>query len=254
MEIIAVANQKGGVAKSTTAGAVGAGLHHRGKRVLLVDLDAQGNLSYSLDAAGRALSSMEILTGTATIKEAITETSSGDFVPASPALATADLAITDTGKEYRLKEALQPVAGSYDYIILDCPPSLGILTVNALTACNSVIIPSQADIYSLQGIGQLARTIQAVKKYCNSGLAIKGLLLTRYNARSILSKDIKKMLDDTARELGTKVYTTFIRECTAIKEAQASKQDIFTYSPNCNGAKDYTALIDEILSQGTNMA
>lgn len=251
MEIIAVANQKGGVAKSTTAGAVGAGLHRRGYRVLLVDLDAQANLSYSLNAAGRALSSMEVLTGTAAINDAIFSTSSGDIVPASPALATADLVVTDTGKEYRLKEALTPIKAAYDYIILDCPPSLGILTVNALTACSSVIIPSQADIYSLQGLGQLIRTVQAVKKYCNSGITIKGLLLTRYNARTILSRDMKDLLDDTAKQLGTRVFTTFIRECTAIKEAQAKKESIFDYAPSSNGAKDYNSLIDELSNKSS---
>lgn len=248
-EIIAISNQKGGVGKSTTANALGAGLFHKGFKVLYVDMDAQANLSYSMGATNRAVSSLEVLTGTATAKEAIVTTAQGDLIPASPALASADLLITETGKEYRLKEALEPILGDYDYIILDCPPALGILTVNALTACNSVIVPAQADIYSLQGVGQLLKTLQTVKKYCNRDLSIKGLVATRYNARTVLSRDMTELLEDTAKQLQTKLYQTKIRECTAIKEAQASKQDIFSYAPKSNATADYTSLIEEIIEK-----
>lgn len=247
-EIIAVSNQKGGVGKSTTANALGAGLLHKGFKVLYVDMDAQGNLSYSMGANNRAVSSLEVLTGTSTAKEAIISTPQGDLIPASPALASVDTLITDTGKEYRLKEALEPLLGEYDYIILDTPPALGTLTINALTACNSVIIPAQADIYSLQGIGQLSQTIQTVKKYCNKDLSIKGLLVTRYNARTVLAKDMAELLEDTASQLQTKLYKTKIRECIALKEAQAVQQDIFTYSPKSNATADYTAFIDEVIA------
>lgn len=248
-ECIAVSNQKGGVGKSTTVSALGAGLFQRGYKVLYVDLDAQGNLSYSMGATGKALTSLEVLTGTATAKEAIVETPQGDIIPASPALASADAILTDTGKEYRLKEALEPVGAEYDFILLDTPPALGTLTINALTACNSVIVPAQADIYSLQGVGQLAQTIQTVRKYCNKALSIKGLLVTRYNARAVLSKDMTELLEDTAQKLQTTLYKTKIRECIALKEAQASQQDIFTYSPKSNATADYTALIEEILEE-----
>lgn len=248
-ECIAIANQKGGVAKSTTASALGAGLFQRGYKVLYVDLDAQANLSYSMGASNKALSSLEVLTGTATAKEAIVHTPQGDLIPASTALASADALITETGKEYRLKEALEPVRADYDYIILDTPPALGILTVNALTACNSVIVPVQADIYSLQGIGQLAQTIATVRKYCNPALTIKGILATRYKGRAILTKDMTDLLEDTASQLHTKLYKTHIRDTVVIPEAQASQQDIFTYSPRSNATADYTAFIEEVLEE-----
>ena len=248
-EVIAVSNQKGGVGKSTTANALGAYLFHKGFKVLYVDMDAQGNLSYSMGASNKAISSLEVITGTATAKEAIVQTAQGDLIPASPALSSADALLKDTGREYKLREALKPILGDYDYIILDTPPAIGTLTINALTACNSVIVPAQADIYSLQGIGQLVQTVQTVKRYCNRDIAIKGLLITRYNARAVLTKDMTELLEDTANHLQTKLYTTKIRECIALKEAQASQQDIFTYSPKSNATKDYTAFVEEVLGQ-----
>lgn len=248
-ECIAVINQKGGVGKSTTAYALGAGLILKGYKVLFIDLDAQGNLSYNMGALSKPITSLEVLTGTATAQEAIVATKSGDLIPASSVLASADALITTTGKEYRLKEALEPLKKSYDYIILDTPPALGILTVNALTACNSVIIPAQADIFSLQGIGQLSQTIQTVKRYCNPTLSIKGIAITRYSSRAVLTRDMIELLDDTARQLNTKLYKTKIRECIAIKEAQASQQDIYSYSPKSNATADYTQLIQEILEK-----
>lgn len=246
-EIIAISNQKGGVGKSTTANCLGAGLFHRGYKVLYVDLDAQGNLSYSMKANNRPLTSLEVLTGTATAKEAIVKTEQGDLIPASPALAGADNLFKDTGREYKLTEALEPVLADYDYIIIDTPPAIGTLTVNALTAANSVIVPAQADIYSLQGIGQLIQTVQTVKKYCNRGLSIKGLLVTRYNGRAVISKDMAELLEDTAASLKSRLFDTKIRECVAIKEAQAKRQDIFTYDPKSNAAKDYNGFIEEVL-------
>lgn len=248
-EIIAISNQKGGVGKSTTANALGAGLFHKGYRVLYVDMDAQGNLSYSMGARAGAISSLEVLTGTATAREAIIKTAQGDLIPASPALASADLIIKDTGREYKLKEALEPILGDYDYIVLDTPPALGTLTINALTACNSVIVPTQADIFSLQGIGQLVQTVKTVQRYTNRDLTIKGLLVTRYNGRAVLTRDMTELLEDTANQLQTKLFNTRVRECIALKEAQASQQDIFSYSPKSNATQDYTAFIEEVLEK-----
>ena len=141
------------------------------------------------------------------------------------------------------------IYGKYDYCIIDTPPALSILTINALTACTGAIIPAQADIYSLQGIGQLNNTIQTIKKYCNPALTIKGIILTRYNSRSVLSKEVTEMIEQTAAELNTKVFDTKIRECTAMKEAQAMKQDIFTYAPKSNASADYNAIIKELLER-----
>ena len=248
-ECIAVINQKGGGGKSTTSNAIGAGLFQRGYKVLFIDLDAQGNLSYSMKCENKPLSSLEVLTGTATAKEATLTTPQGDIIPASPALASADTIITDTGREYRLKEALEPLKEVYDYIIIDTPPALGTLTINALTACDSVIIPAQADIYSLQGIGQLNQTIQTVKRYCNSDLTIKGIVITRYSPRAVLTRDMTDLLEDTAKQLNTKVFTSRIRECIALKEAQASQTDIFTYNPRSNAGIDYKALLEEMIGE-----
>ena len=248
-ECIAVINQKGGVGKSTTSNAIGAGLFQRGYKVLFIDLDAQGNLSYSMKCENKPLSSLEVLTGTATAREATLTTPQGDIIPASPALASADTIITDTGREYRLKEALEPLKEVYDYIIIDTPPALGTLTINALTACDSVIIPAQADIYSLQGIGQLNQTIQTVKRYCNSDLTIKGIVITRYSPRAVLTRDMTDLLEDTAKQLNTKVFTSRIRECIALKEAQANQIDIFTYNPRSNAGIDYKALLEEMIGE-----
>lgn len=245
-EIISIVNRRGGVGKTATAHAIGAGLSQRGYKTLFIDLDSQCNLTYDLGAQGAPLGSMEVLSGTATAQEAIQKTDGGYIIPASPSLAVADATLEGTGKEYKLKEALEPLAELYDYVIIDTPPALGVLTVNALTASDSAIIPAQAEVHSLQGIGLLYDTIKAVRKYTNPALSIKGILITRYNGRTIISKDMKDNLEATAQTLGTVVFDTPIRECTAVKEAQAKQIDIYTYAPRSNASKDYTALLDDI--------
>ena len=244
---IAVINQKGGVGKSTTALAIGAGLSLKGYSVLFIDLDAQGNLSYTLGADTKGYNAMGVLERPETAKEEIQHTPQGDIIASSPKLAGADKLLEETGKEYRLKEALDSLQGAYDYIIVDTPPALGILTINALTACTGAIIPAQADIYSLQGIGQLNSTIETVKKYCNPSLSIMGIVITRFNGRSIIRREVAEMLEHTADQLHTKLYTSKIRECTALVEAQATKQNIYSYAPRSNATADYKALVDEIL-------
>lgn len=247
MQIISVINQKGGVGKSTTSQSMAAGLSLKGYKVLLIDMDAQGNLSYSVGADKAELTSLEVLKQEATIEEATQHIKGLDIVPASISLAGADMVLTEMGKEYRLREALEPVKKKYDYIVIDTPPALGVLTVNALTASDSVVIPSQADIYSIDAIGQLYNTIKAVIQYTNKYLKIKGILLTRYSDRSVLSRDLAAMIDDTANKLNTKLFKATIREAIAIKEAQANKQDIFSYAGKSNVAEDYRAFIEEFL-------
>lgn len=247
MKTIAIINRKGGVGKTATAQAMGAGLIRRGARVLFVDLDSQTNLSYGMNANPSAGDIMEVITGSCAAVDAIQHTPMGDLIAGAESLAAADAAIDGTGKEYRLKEALEGIGGLYDYVIIDTPAALGTLTVNALTAADGVVIPVQADEYSLQGIGQLHKAITAVRKYCNRDLKINGILITRYNARAILSRDMQSNLQDIATTLGTKVYSTPIRECISVKEAQACRQDIFSYAPRSNAAKDYTAFLDEFM-------
>lgn len=248
MNIITIVNRRGGVGKTATAHAIGAGLAHLGYKILFIDLDSQTNLSYDLAADQSRYSAMDLLTGSATAEQIIQHKDKWDLIPASPALSTADAVITSTGKEYRLKEALQPISALYDYCIIDTPPALNTLTVNALTAATGAIIPAQAEIHSIQGIGLLNETIEQVRRYCNNKLLLYGIVITRYNGRAILSKDMKSNLEAAADQLGTKVYSTPIRECIALKEAQATQQDIFTYAPSSNAAKDYAALLAEIIS------
>ena len=244
---LAIINQKGGVGKSTTALAIGAGLSLKGYSVLFIDLDAQGNLSYTLGADTKGYNAMGVLERPETAKEEIQHTPQGDIIASSPKLAGADKLLDETGKEYRLKEALESLQGAYDYIIVDTPPALGILTINALTACTGAIIPAQADIYSLQGIAQLNSTIETVKKYCNPSLSIMGIVITRFNGRSIIRREVAEMLEHTADQLHTKLYSSKIRECTALVEAQATKQNIYSYAPRSNATADYKALVDEII-------
>lgn len=248
-KVIAIVNQKGGVGKSTTAQALAAGLSLKGYKTLSIDLDAQGNLTYTTGAKTDGATALGVLTGELKLKDAIQHTHSGDIVAANKALSGADAFIADTGKEYKLKESLESVKTAYDYIIIDTPPALGILTINALTACDSVIIPAQADIYSLQGIEQLAETMKPVKKYCNPGLTIEGIVLTRYSSRSILSREIAELAEQLAAKLGTKLFKTTIREAIAVKESQISQQSLYNYAPKAKVTEDYTAFIEELLGE-----
>lgn len=249
MKAFTVTNQKGGAGKTSTALALAAGLALRGYKVLSVDLDAQGNMTYTAGAKSAGATVLGVITGEIKARDAIQHTETGDIIPANKALFGADAFITDTGKEYRLKEALEPIQDEYDYIVVDTPPTLGILTINALTACQSVIIPAQADIYSLQGIEQLAETIKPVKKYTNPALTIEGILLTRYSSRSVLSRDVAEIAEQLAAKLGTKLFKTTIREAIAVKEAQINQQSLFSYAPKAKVTEDYSRFIAEVIRE-----
>lgn len=243
-KVTSITNRKGGTAKTATAGALGAGLSIRGYKTLCIDMDSQANLTFDMGASSEGLSVMDVLKGTATAEEAIQHTERGDIIPGSADLATADLVIKSA---YSLRNAIDPIREAYDFIVIDCPPSLGVLTVNALTASDSAVITAQAEVHSLQAIGQLNETIKAVRQNTNSNLQIEGILITRYNGRAILSRDMKQNLQEAARLLNTKVFAQPIRECTAIKEAQAMQQDIFTYSKRSNASTDYSAFVEEYI-------
>jgi chromosome partitioning protein len=243
---MSITNQKGGVAKTTTAHALGAGLRRRGHTVLLVDLDPQANLSYAVGVKDVSAGVLEVLTERIPPKEAIYHSEQGDIIPAASSLAAADKTLKETGKEFKLREALEQIESGYDYIVIDTPPSLGILTVNALTAADTVIIPAQADDFSLQGISELYGTICTIRRYTNPKLKISGVLLTRHNARSVISRDMTEAMKQTAESIGAKLYNTCIRECTALKEAQAMQRDIYDYAPKSNAATDYAAFVDEV--------
>lgn len=246
-KVITVINQKGGVGKSTTAHTLGVGLKNKGYDVLLIDLDAQSNLSYITDLENAQKSVIDILMGNEDINDCIYKGESCDIIPSNTRLSSADIFLSETGKEYKIKEAISNLREKYDFVVIDTPPALGILTINALTASNYCIIPAGADILSLQGIGQLYSTIDAVKKYTNRDLKIMGILITRYNSRTILSRDLTDMLVDTAESLKTKVFDAKIREAVAVKESQISKTDIFSYDNNSKVARDYQDFVDEVV-------
>lgn len=241
MKVISVTNQKGGIGKSTTALNLGAGLARQGYKVLLIDLDAQGNLSHSMQALGSSRTSYDVLTA-GNIGQAIQDKGSLSVLASSIALDT--LHDLDAGQ---LKEALQPIEKRFDFVIIDTPPALNALTINALAASDFALIPATADIYAMQGTARLHNTIDAVKKV-NPSLQVLGIAITRFAGRSIVSKDLKEVLEQQAAQLGTRVLDSVIREGVAIREAQVLQSNIFDYAPNSNQAKDYEALTAEILN------
>lgn len=244
--IYAIANQKGGVSKSTMACVLTAGLHKAGRRVLLVDLDQQGNATLALGALPDPNNSaLRVLLKDRTARECIKETAQGDIIPTGKE-AGADLELTGEGAEYRLREALQEIRREYDYIIIDTPPALGILTVNALTAADGLIIPVGADLFSLSGVEDLAGTIEAVRAFSNPELKIEGILLTQYNGRSILSRDMQTTAQGIAEWLQTKLFNASIREAVAIREAQARQVSIFDHDRRAKVTKDCRAFIKEL--------
>ena len=259
MITIAIVNQKGGVGKTCTAAALGAGLALKDYRILFVDLDAQQNLSYTLgaDPGGKSIAdllqeSMDTTPGQHihTIY-AIQNTPQGyNIIPSAYSIAGADTILADvTGREYKLREILEPVKEYYHYCIIDTPPTLGTLTINALTAADYVIAPAQAEVYSQISLGQLYSTIQTVQRYCNPALIFSGILLTRYNGRAVVRREVADRIDAAAAQYGTRLYKTRIRECTALQEAALMRQSIYSYAPRSNAAKDYSALVEEFLEQ-----
>lgn len=247
----AIINQKGGVGKTTTAAALASGLSLKGYKVLAVDLDPQCNLSYSFGVQPGGHSALELITkGTA----AAVIAGGLAVIAGDRDLAGADSFITGKGKENKLKAGLDPFRGRYDYIVIDTPPALGILTINALAACQSAIIPAQADIFSLHGIEQLADTLEPVKALCNPGLQLDGILLTRYSGRTVLSRELAEAAEQLAAKLDTHVFKTAIREAVSIREAQLNQQPLYSYAPKAKATADYTAFVAEFLARRQNHA
>lgn len=231
--IFALANQKGGVAKTTTTGILAAGLHKQGFSVLTIDCDPQGNLSMSMAADNQSGATMyEVMKGTVTAREAIQHTAACDIIPANTILAGIEQELHSVGKEMTLREKLRDeesgVADDYDYILIDCPPSLGLLTVNALTAADYLFIPTMAETFAASGITQLYDTYRSVKKYTNPALRIDGVLLTR-TERTRVTKTIQELTGKIAEYMGADVYRTTIRSNVIIKEAQAAQENVFDY-------------------------
>ena len=246
-KVYSVVNQKGGVSKTTTALNLASGLTMKKRKVLLIDMDPSRNLSTTIGAKDVTPDIFDVCFEDVPVQDAIIRTPFGDAIPGSQRMSTWDMQPDKVGKEFRLREKIAPVLDVYDYIIIDTPPMLGGISVAAMVACNSVIIPSQADAYSLDGVTQLAETIMTVKKYCNPDLQIAGVLITNDNPQTVMSRDYKRNNQMLADQLGTRLFKTSIRHNVSISEAQAMGQPLFTYAPSCNGANDYTAWISELL-------
>lgn len=255
MQTIAICNQKGGVGKTTTSLCLTAGLSERGKKCLLIDLEGQRNLTATLRAEDK-LTALEVLIGEATAKEAITETAIGDFIAGDKRLSSIDAIINKLIREgifkeealyTSLRDALKPLKRSYDIIVVDTPPSLGTLTMNALTASDFVIVPCEADYYSLQGLTDLAETIEAVKGSLNKKLRTMGVLLTKHSARYTLSKEIQETLTQLTEAFDTEVFDTYIRHSQKAREAQFKAQGLLRYAPKSTIATDYRAFTEEVL-------
>lgn len=246
MRTITINSRKGGTAKTTTVISMAAGLRKRGFKVFMIDLDSQANLTYTVGLSLQEThNSYDLLTGKTDILQGLQETKNGDLLPASPFLSGADKQLK---RETTLKDALSPIEPYYDFCLIDTPSQLGSVTINALTASGGVIIPLQADAYSLQSLPLMFEVIDTVRGYANKKLKVEGLLITRYNGRANLSRDMLSTLQKAAEHYGTRLFDTQIRECTAIKEAEALQLNIFDYAPRSNGAADYNAFIEEFLN------
>jgi chromosome partitioning protein len=249
--ILAVANQKGGVGKTTTTINLAAGLSAAGSRVLLIDLDPQGNATMGSGVDKRPLQTTlyEVLLGNAAIRDARVRSDSGgfDLIPANRELAGAEVELVDfVEREDRLKAALAELEYEYDYVLIDCPPSLNLLTVNGLTAAHAVMIPMQCEYYALEGLSDLVQTIKKVRTHLNPSLEIEGLLRTMYDPRNALSQQVS---DQLRKHFGDKVYRTIIPRNVRLAEAPSHGVPGIRFDKQSKGAIAYMALADEVLGK-----
>lgn len=249
-KIIALANQKGGVGKTTTSVNLAAGLAYLGKKVLLVDLDAQGNATQGLGARiADQKSTYSLLFTEVSANDCIKTLNSPpmDIIPATIDLAGSDIEMMNyDGREKLLKNKLDEVKDDYDFIILDCPPSLGMLNTNALTAADSVIIPVQCEYYALDGLTQLLSTIRLIQKLYNPHLYIEGVLLTMFDSRTNLSTEVQQEVRKAFKE---RVYRSYIPRNVKLSEAPSHGKSIFEYDIKCDGAKAYGSLAKEVIAK-----
>ena len=245
-KVISISNHKGGVGKTTSVINIGAGLNKLGKKVLLIDLDPQANLSQSLGLIDQERNIYGAIRGEYKLQP--TEILKGlDVVSSTLDLSGAEVELSsEAGREYILRELIDPIKGSYDYILIDSPPSLGLLTINAFTASDEVFIPLQAQYLALQGLSKLVEVIEKIKKRLNKGLKVGGVFITQYDSRKVLNRDVVATIKAHFKD---EVFKTKVRDNVALAEAPAQGVDIFRYNPKSYGAEDYLCLCKEIIKK-----
>lgn len=250
-KIIAVANQKGGVGKTTTAVNLACCVAAKGKRVLLCDFDPQGNASSGVGVTAQEGKSIyDCIVGGVPASTCLVHTKYCSVLPADIRLAAAEVELADLPRrERRLKEALDTVAGEFDYVFIDCPPSLGQLTVNALTACNTVLVPMQCEYYALEGLSQLVSSIRMVKRSSNPTIDIEGIVLTMYDSRTNLTIQVA---EEVKKYFGSKVFKTVIPRNVRLSEAPSHGKPVIAYDRLSRGAMAYNAVAEEFLKRGGN--
>lgn len=248
--VITLTNQKGGVGKTTTANALACGLAVGHKKVLAIDLDPQGNLGFSLGLdidSSRTI--YEVLQGRISLQKAIQRTEFCDVVASNILLSSPEILFTSPGRELLLKNTLESVQDFYDFIIIDTPPALNLLTANAYAASDYLIIPMIPEILSLMGVSQLKETIDSVTASFNPALRVLGILLTRFTGRTLLSREVLEMAQSIASQMGTQVFSSRIRPGISAAEAPAHGMSIYKYAPRSNPARDYRQFVSEVLRQ-----
>ena len=246
-KVISISNHKGGVGKTTSAINIGAGLNKLGKKVLLIDFDPQANLSQSLGLINQDINIYGALRGEYKLQP-ITVTEGLDVIPSTLDLSGAEVELSsEAGREYILRDLIEPLRSSYDYILIDSPPSLGLLTINAFTASDEGLIPLQSQYLAIQGLSKLVEIIDKIKKRLNKNLKVGGVFITQYDSRKVLNRDVVGTIQAHFKE---EVFKTKIRDNVALAEAPTQGTDIFRYQPKSYGAEDYLSLCREILKRG----
>ena len=246
-KVISISNHKGGVGKTTSAINIGAGLQSLGKKILLIDLDPQANLSQSLGLIDQKKNIYGALRGEYKLQP-INVASGLDVIPSTLDLSGAEVELSgEAGREFILRELIEPLKSSYDYILIDCPPSLGLLTINSFTASDEVFIPLQAQYLAIQGLSKLVEIIEKIKARLNKKLIVGGVFITQYDSRKVLNRDVVETIQANFKK---EIFKTKIRDNVALAEAPTQGEDIFRYQPKSYGAEDYLALCREILKRG----
>jgi chromosome partitioning protein len=245
-KVLSISNHKGGVGKTTSAINIGAALNMLGKKVLLIDLDPQANLSQSLGLINQEKTIYGALKGEYKLQP-VSVLKGLDIIPSTLDLSGAEIELSsEPGREYILKELIENVRSSYDYIIIDSPPSLGLLTINSFTAADEIIIPLQAQFLAMQGLAKLVEVVEKIKSRLNKGLKIGGVFITQYDGRKVLNRDVVETIN---AHFKSEVFKTKIRDNIALAEAPAQGMDIFRYNAKSNGAEDYMDLAKEIIKR-----